>query len=45
MAVEPFPRRPITRPHASIEVDTSGIGGSAGSSEKVLCLIGSAEGG
>lgn len=45
MAVEPFPRRPITRPHASIEVDTSGIGGSAGSSEKVLCLIGQAEGG
>ena len=45
MAVEPFPRRPITRPHASIEVDTSGIGGSAGSSEKVFCLIGSAEGG
>ncbi len=45
MAVEPFPRRPITRPHTSIEVDTSGIGGSAGSSEKVLCLIGQAEGG
>lgn len=45
MAVEPFPRRPITRPHTSIEVDSSGIGGSAGSSEKVLCLIGQAEGG
>ncbi|ARM69159.1 major tail sheath protein [Staphylococcus phage vB_Sau_S24] len=45
MAVEPFPRRPITRPHTTIEVDSSGIGGSAGSSEKVLCLIGSAEGG
>lgn len=45
MAVTPFPRRPITRPHASIEVDTSGIVGSAGSSEKKLMLIGSAEGG
>nr|DAN11139.1 MAG TPA: tail sheath protein [Herelleviridae sp.] len=45
MAKDVFPRRPITRPHATIEVDSSGIGGSAGSSEKVLCLIGKAEGG
>lgn len=45
MAESVFPRIPITRPHTSIEVDTSGIGGVAGSSEKILCLIGQAEGG
>lgn len=45
MAKDIFPRRPIQRPHASIEVDTSGIGGSASNSEKILCLIGKAEGG
>lgn len=45
MAKDIFPRRPIQRPHASIEVDSSGIGGSASTSEKVLCLIGKAEGG
>lgn len=42
---EVFPRRPITRPHATIEVDSSGIGGSASASEKTLMLIGKAEGG
>ncbi|AAX92307.1 major tail sheath protein [Staphylococcus phage Twort] len=45
MAKDIFPRRPIQRPHASIEVDSSGIGGSASNSEKILCLIGKAEGG
>ncbi|AKA61285.1 tail sheath [Staphylococcus phage Stau2] len=45
MAVEPFPRRPVTRPHAVINVDSTGIGKSASSSEKILCLIGQAEGG
>lgn len=40
-----FPRRPITRPHATIEVDSTGIGGSAGASEKKLMLIGKAEAG
>lgn len=45
MAKSVFPRIPITRPHTEINVDTSGIGGVAGSSEKILCLIGQAEGG
>ncbi|AVP40283.1 tail sheath [Staphylococcus phage phiSA_BS1] len=45
MAESVFPRIPITRPHTEINVDTSGIGGSASSSEKILCLIGQAEGG
>ena len=45
MAESVFPRIPITRPHTEINVDTSGIGGVAGSSEKILCLIGQAEGG
>lgn len=45
MATDLYPRMPISRPHTSIQVDTSGIGGSAGSSEKVLCLIGKADGG
>lgn len=45
MAESVFPRIPITRPHTSINVDTSGIGGTAGSSEKILCIIGQAEGG
>lgn len=45
MAKSVFPRVPITRPHTEINVDTSGIGGVAGSSEKILCLIGQAEGG
>jgi hypothetical protein len=45
MAVEPFPRRPVTRPHATINVDSTGIGKAASRSEKILCLIGQAEGG
>ena len=45
MAKDVFPRKPIQRPHTSVEVDTSGIGGSASASEKVLCLIGKADGG
>ena len=45
MAKEVFPRIPITRPHTEIQVDSSALGGSAGDSEKVLCLIGQAEGG
>lgn len=45
MAESVFPRIPITRPHTEINVDTSGLGGSASSSEKILCLIGQAEGG
>lgn len=45
MAESVFPRIPITRPHTVVNVDTSGIGGVAGSSEKILCLIGQAEGG
>lgn len=45
MATDLYPRLPISRPHTSVQVDTSGIGGSAGSSEKILCLIGKADGG
>lgn len=42
---EIYPRRPISRPHASVEVDSTGIGGSESQSEKPLMLIGKAEGG
>lgn len=45
MAVDTFPRKKISRPHTSVTVDTSQLSGVAGASEKVLCLIGQAEGG
>jgi hypothetical protein len=45
MAIEVYPKKPVSRPHTSITVDTSGIGGSAGASDKILMLIGSAKGG
>lgn len=45
MAVEQFPRKKVARPHTEISVDTSGIGGSSGGSEKLLMLVGSAKGG
>lgn len=45
MARDVFPRIPISRPHTEIETDSTALGGSAGSSEKVLCIIGQAEGG
>ncbi|AHL19314.1 tail sheath protein [Listeria phage LP-083-2] len=45
MAIEIYPRKPVSRPHTEISVDTSGIGGSSSGSEKILCLVGSATGG
>ncbi|BCK59772.1 major tail sheath protein [Staphylococcus phage vB_SauH_DELF3] len=44
MAVVSFPRRPVARPHAVSEIPSALIGRSAGSSEKVFCYVGSAEG-
>lgn len=45
MAVDAYPKKPVSRPHTQISVDTSGIGGSSSSSDKILMLIGSATGG
>lgn len=45
MAIEVYPKKPTARPHTTVTVDTSGIGGSASTADKVLMLIGSATGG
>ena len=45
MAVDVYPKKPVSRPHTQISVDTSGIGGSTSGSDKILMLIGSATGG
>lgn len=45
MAEIQYPRYDISRPHTVIKTDTSNLSGTASDSEKVLCLIGKAEGG
>lgn len=45
MAVEKFPRKPIERPHTEITTDTSAITGASSGSDKLVMLIGSAQGG
>lgn len=45
MATFEFPNRPVSRPHVSVSIDASGIGGSTDGSAKPLALIGSASGG
>lgn len=45
MDARQFPENKISRPHTEINFDTSGIGGSSSSSDKILMLAGSAKGG
>lgn len=45
MAIEYFPRKPISRPSTVIRTDTSALTGSATDSQKTIMLIGSAMGG
>lgn len=45
MAEIQYPRYDISRPHTVIKTDTSNLSGTASDSEKILCLIGKAEGG
>lgn len=44
-SINKYPRMGQKRPHTSVTVDTSGIGGSSSDSTKKLMLIGSAKGG
>lgn len=45
MAIEYFPKRPVTRPTTRIKTDSSALTGSATESEKLIMMIGSADGG
>lgn len=45
MAIEYFPRRPVSRPSTRIQTDTSQLTGTAIDSDKKIMLLGSAEGG
>lgn len=45
MAIEYFPKRPISRPATRIQTDTSGLTGVASDSDKAIMMIGSAQGG
>lgn len=45
MAIEHYPNQPSSRPHTSVRVDTSAIGGASSGAEKLVMMIGSAQGG
>ena len=45
MAIERFPQKPVERPTTTIVSDTSAITGASTGSDKILMLIGEAEGG
>src|SRR5699024_9303932 len=45
MAIERFPQKPVERPTTTIVSDTSAISGASTGSDKILMLIGEAEGG
>lgn len=45
MAIEYFPRRPVTRPSTRVQTDTSALTGAAIESDKSIMMIGAAEGG
>ena len=45
MAIEKFPQKPVERPTTTIVSDTSAITGASTGSDKILMLIGEAEGG
>lgn len=45
MAIEYFPRRPVSRPSTRIQTDSSALTGVATDSKKPIMIIGSAEGG